>query len=280
MTKHAILRVLRAARLLRAMDAARLCVEILRTLARNRRFARESPQFLTPPRGLAFDALNHADWRLYREGGLAHARLFACLLREAFPGDGAIDVMEWGCGPGRIVRHMPALMGVKARSVTGCDSNARSVAWCRRSLPGIRFVDNGLHPPTPFGDGEFDAIYGFSVLTHLSAAVQVEWAGEFARLLRPGGVLVLTTHGEAYRHLLASPAERNRFAAGEVVAQANYPEGRKWFFAIHPEAFVRGRLLAGLEEVRRCPTVAADDVRQDVWIARKPGPGSRATEGA
>jgi SAM-dependent methyltransferase len=269
--KFHIIRFLRAAGLLRLADACKYWIRRAAARSRNRRFEREFPGFATPPRHLAFDALNHVDWYSYRDSGLAHAKLFARILRESFPGAAPIDVLEWGCGPGRLIRHMPALLGGKARSVTGSDYNPESIAWCRANLPAIRFVENGLNPPLPFGDGEFDAIYNFSVFTHLSESVQLEWAAELARVLKPGGLLVCTTHGEAYRYLLAGHQERERFAAGELVVQGNYKEGRKWFFAIHPEAFVRSRLLAGFAEVRRQPIAEADGILQDVWLARKPG---------
>ena len=107
------------------------------------------------------------------------------------------------------------------------------------------------------------------MFTHLSEAVQLEWAQELHRVLRPGGLLACTTHGDAYRYLLASGAERARYEAGQLVVQGSYQEGKKWYFAVHPEAFVRGRLLSAFEGVRRYPTMPGDDMLQDVWLARK-----------
>ena len=265
--KYQILRAIRAAGLLEPVDRCTVLVERVRTRARNNAFARAFPGFATPPADLAFDALNHVDWHAYRESGLAHAGFFARAIRGEL-GQGPLDVMEWGCGPGRIIRHIPALLG--PRSLVGTDCNGRSVAWCRQNLAGIAFAANALVPPLQFADGSFDAVYGFSVLTHLAEATQLAWACELARVLRRGGLLVCTTHGDNYRHLLASAAERERFAAGEVVVQGGYAEGRKWFFAIHPEAFVVQRLLAGFSAVRRYPTTAAEAILQDVWVARKP----------
>jgi len=269
--KFQIIRAIRATRLLKFADRCKFHLGQARARARNERFAREFAGFATPPRHLAFDALNHMDWYSYRDSGLVHAGLFARVIGEAFPGNTPIDVLEWGCGPGRLVRHMPALLGARMRSITGSDYNPESIAWCRANLPGIDFVENGLNPPLPFPDGAFDAVYNFSVFTHLSEGVQLEWARELARVLRPGGLLVCTTHGESYRYLLASQAERDRFEWGELVVQGNYEEGKKWFFAIHPEAFVSNRLLAGFSGVRRHPTMEGDGILQDVWLARKPG---------
>lgn len=268
--KFQILRAIRATGLLGLADACKFRIGQARTHARNARFAAEFPGFATPPQHLAFDALNHVDWYSYRDSGLAHAGLFARILLDEFPGTARLDVLEWGCGPGRLIRHMPQLLGPRLASLTGSDYNAQSVAWCRANLPGIAFAENGLEPPLPFPGGAFDAVYNFSVFTHLSEAVQLAWAAELVRVLRPGGLLVCTTHGEAYRYLLAGREERARFDAGQAVVQGNYQEGRKWFFALHPEAFVRGRLLAGLAGVRRYAPAPSDRILQDVWIARKP----------
>jgi len=268
--KFAIIRMLRATRLLRAADRCKYWLSCAKTHARNRRFERDVPGFPTPPQRLAFDALNHADWYSYRASGIVHAGMFARVIREAFPAETPIDVLEWGCGPGRVIRHMRELLGIRARTLTGSDYNPESIVWCRANLPRVTFVENGLYPPLPFPDRVFDVIYGFSVFTHLSESVQLDWAREHARVLRPGGLLVCATHGESYRHLLASQAECDRFEAGELVVQGIYEEGKKWFFAIHPESFVRGRLLADFSDVRRYLAPESDQIHQDIWLARKP----------
>lgn len=267
--KFKLVGAIRAANLLGAADRCKFWLGKARVGARNRRFQREFPDFATPPSHLAFDAFNHADWSQYRASGMAHSAVFARAILAETPPSPALDVLEWGCGPGRLIRHMGSLLGERAGTITGTDYNEESVAWCRRNLCGIRFECNGLHPPLPFPDQSFDVVYNFSVFTHLSDSVQREWAAELKRVLRPGGLAVCTTHGDAYRYLLASEAERLRYESGDVVVQGNYSEGKKWFFAIHPEAYVRTELLGCFETVRRFPTEATDGVLQDFWIARK-----------
>jgi ubiquinone/menaquinone biosynthesis C-methylase UbiE len=122
----------------------------------------------------------------------------------------------------------------------------------------------------PFRDAKFDAIYNFSVLTHLSEDLQIAWVRELQRVLKPGGLFACTTHGEAYRYLLVTDAERAAFDAGQLVVQGKYREGRKWFLAIHPESYVRDRLLAGFTDVRRRTASSEDGMLQDVWTARRP----------
>ena len=268
--KRAVLRSIRRSGLLELADRARYWVRRAQTGSVNRRFREANPGFMVPPEDLAFDALNYVTWEIYRSQGLRHARVFARLIEERAPA-GPLEVLEWGCGPGRLIRHMPTLLGPRAR-VTGSDYNERSIAWCAANLAPIRFVTNGLMPPLPFEEGSFDAVYSFSVLTHLSEAAQLAWAQELRRVLKPGGTLVCTTQGERFRFLLADEGEVRRYEAGQVVVQGNYREGRKWFLAIHPERWVRETLLQGYEDVAVDLRTHEPDLRQDIWTARKPAP--------
>ena len=267
--KFVFVGAVRALGLLKLADTVKFLLGQARAWPANRRFRARHPGFATPPRHLAFDAFNHCDWERYRDTGLKHARLFARVIHEQLPAGAPLDVLEWGCGPGRLVRHMEDLLPGRKVALTGADYNAETVAWCRRSLPRITFVENGLNPPLPFADAQFDAIYSYSVLTHLSEDVQVAWVNELRRVLKPGGLLVCTTHGEAHRYLLSTHAEQAAFDAGRLVVQGKYQEGKKWFLSIHPESYVRDRLLADFTEVCRSPSRPDDDMLQDVWTARR-----------
>jgi SAM-dependent methyltransferase len=52
-----------------------------------------------------------------------------------------------------------------------------------------------VKPPLPYKDASFDAIYAISIWSHFSEAAALRWLDEMHRILRPGGHLVLTTHG-------------------------------------------------------------------------------------
>jgi SAM-dependent methyltransferase len=267
--KFLLLRVLRAAGLLSVADNCRFLLLRAELARANRRFLRNHPQFTVPPAHLAFDAFNHVDWERYQVTGLQHARMFARVIQDRTPAAAPLDVLEWGCGPGRLIRHLPPLFAGREVRLSGTDYNPESIAWCRVNFPGMRFIDNQLEPPLPLPDNAFDVVYNFSVFTHLSQATQLAWAAELQRILKPGGWLISTTHGDAYSHLLSSAAERSAYAAGELVEQSGYQEGRKWFLAIHPPTFVRDRLLAGCTDVERISPLPDDGVLQDLWVARK-----------
>ena len=124
-------------------------------------------------------------------------------------------VLDFGCGLGRTLRHLRALPW----SLSGCDVDAESIAWTRKALPEVPFENNGTMPPLPYGDDSFDAVYAISVFTHFDPRGQAAWAQELARVLRPGGLALITTMG---------PWAFHPFPEGSVVTEV---EGF-WFFPV------------------------------------------------
>jgi SAM-dependent methyltransferase len=102
-------------------------------------------------------------------------------------------VLDFGCGSGRLLRHLLRLR--PAWRITGTDIDAEAIAWCRSAYPGADFMVNGSDPPIDLAAGSLDLIVGFSVFTHLDAGPQAAWLSELARLLRPGGWAVLSVLG-------------------------------------------------------------------------------------
>lgn len=106
--------------------------------------------------------------------------------------------LDFGSGCGRVARHLigPAAKtaaGPGAIEYTGVDVDRRQIDWAARHLPG-RFEVIPAAPPTALVAGSFDVIFTISVFTHLDEAMQEAWLAELARLLRPGGLLLATTH--------------------------------------------------------------------------------------
>ena len=96
--------------------------------------------------------------------------------------------LDFGCGCGRVARHLTV------EQLTGVDVDRNAVRWCARHLRG-EFVAIGPMPPAPFAAASFDVVCAVSVFTHFDEAAQDAWLAELQRLLRPGGLLVASTHG-------------------------------------------------------------------------------------
>jgi SAM-dependent methyltransferase len=129
----------------------------------------------------------------FRLGGATDFRRLNAAI-EAFTGRDLKQcgaVLDWGVGCGRVARYAAMTVGGK---FTGCDVDRDNVGWCQANLPGT-FLQSQMRPPLPFESASFDLIYGVSVFTHLREELQDQWLAELRRVLRPGGLLVMTVHG-------------------------------------------------------------------------------------
>jgi ubiquinone/menaquinone biosynthesis C-methylase UbiE len=127
---------------------------------------------------------------------------------------------------------------------------------------------NGLEPPLIFGDESFDLVYAISVFSHLTAPLQIGWRNELRRVLRPGGLLLLTTQGSSYLRVLKSE-EADRFSRGELVVRWGDEAGTNLCRAYHPESYLRDTFARGFEFVRLEPEGALGTPTQDLVVLRK-----------
>ncbi len=96
-------------------------------------------------------------------------------------------VLDAGCGAG----YFTALWREqsRARLVVGIDVSFEGLGLCRgRGLQEVAAASVGA---LPLCSALFDVIYCADVLQHLSAPCAREAVSEFARVLRPGGILVI-----------------------------------------------------------------------------------------
>jgi len=232
----------------------------------NRRFRLENPGLALPPDYLIYESFR-LDYAKYYTGGEHTARWLAGLIGK-YADLGGGNLLDWGCGPGRVIRHMPGILGSGCR-LYATDTNARSIAWCRANLTQVACNLNTLQAELPYLNDFFRAIYSISIFTHLSALQHQLWYDELMRVLEPGGVLLVTTQGDAFRKLLV-PHEQRQYDAGSLVVRGNTREGHRTWSAFHPPQFMRG-LFSGarvLEHLVR-PPAAGGGLQQDVWIVQK-----------
>lgn len=160
-------------------------------------------------------------------------------LREAldalFPGRraGSVRVLDAGCGAGEFL----AFLGRVGFTVAGVDLSAEAAERARRRCPEAEVRIGSIEEPLPFCHGAFDAIWCTEVLEHL---FDVHGAlAELNRVLRPEGVLVLTTPYHA-------------FLKNVLIARLNFdrhfnPEGS------HIRFFTHGTLARVLERAGFTP---------------------------
>jgi SAM-dependent methyltransferase len=181
-------------------------------------------------------------------------------------------VLDFGCGWGRILRFF--LKDCRAANVHGVDVDPHLVAVCQSTFPYSQFAQVNHAPPTTLPDESFDVITGYSVFSHLAEPVSLAWVAELTRLLKPRGLLFVTTHPRDFIEFCRSLQGRDHefawhqalsksfveteaalaaYAAGEFLyaPTGGGPALPSEFYgeAIIPEAYVRRNWTASLNLV-------------------------------
>ncbi len=137
-------------------------------------------------------------------------RFLDVLLRE-IPREGT--VLDAGCGPGSMVHYF-----ARYGAVIGLDRYLPALQMCRRHFSGPLL--QGDCTDLPFADGSFALVAACEVLYHRAITDVGATVGEFARVLQPGGHLLLVDSaymGCSSGHDLVAHGAR-RFTRGELVA--------------------------------------------------------------
>jgi SAM-dependent methyltransferase len=226
----------------------------------NKKFRKEYPDVALPPDYLMYEAFQ-LDYERYYVNGRKTAEWLTALVRKHKDLTGA-SILDWGCGPARVVRHLPGL--VEGGSFYGTDYNRQSIAWCSGNFTDIYFHSNDLMPGLVYENEWFDLVYGISIFTHLSREAHEAWLNELVRVLKPGGLLFITLHGNAFREKL-TPQEKMQFDADELVIRGQVTEGHRTFTAFHPEKWVRIWTLS----LTVLEHITGGEGEQDVWILQK-----------
>jgi SAM-dependent methyltransferase len=158
---------------------------------------------------------------------------------QRLPEGEARKVLDFGCGCGRMTRFFPQL---RDRWIGyGSDINPDHVDWCRDHLPAVTTTLNGAAPPIATGDASMDFVYCLSVFSHLPDDQARVWFVELARVIRPGGILLITTHGTgALETIAGSTRHQEMFTltadrAREISAQL---EGAGYVLEAYQQAVV------------------------------------------
>lgn len=225
----------------------------------------QGESFSLPPREMRLLSAGTAEpGRFVGSGRTGLEWLRTTLARHQVSLDGETDIFEFGCGAGRYLRHLAQHAG----AVVAADYNPYLLAWAEANLRFARFAVCGPRPPLPEPDDRFDVVYAVDVFSHLDDSAQVPWFDELARVLHPGGLMVITLHGASKTGNL-SMALRRTFAEGRLAVLRPTLSGTNGCAAYHPRAYVErvfGQRLSLLEYAED----AAQELRQDVAVFRKP----------
>lgn len=178
--------------------------------------------------------------------------LLAALAEMVGPGAPVADV---GCGPGHLAAHLRRL-GLQPR---GFDLSPGMVEEARRRHPEVAYEVASMLA-LPLADASMAAVVAFYSVIHLDPEEELPRAlAEFHRVLRPGGVLLISFHaGNERRHteeMLGVPVDLDfHFHLPDVLAARVEGAGL--------------RVAAVLQ--RRAYTPLENDTRRAYLMATKP----------
>jgi len=114
-------------------------------------------------------------------------------LRNLIPRDPGSVILDYGCGNGEIIQEMRVL-NPRAKYV-GVDVSETALGTAHQRLPGVLFHSIRDGGSVPLKSGAVDFLFCSEVVEHVYDTEAT--FREFARLLHPGGRLLLTTpyHG-------------------------------------------------------------------------------------
>lgn len=210
----------------------------------------------------------------YRLGGATVAnRINSYLLRSQGKSVAEIGpILDWGCGCARVSRYLRKL-GCEG-SLHGVDVDSENVDWCHRHLPWFPASLSALAPPLPFPEASFGLVIGISVFTHLREQVQFAWLSELARILRPGGLAIVSIMREGQVALQGgTSAAITRITSDRLIIEDNNDQLRLgdksenyYVNVYHSAQYLYEKWQGALEIVDVVPFLAA---HQDVIVLRK-----------
>ena len=152
-------------------------------------------------------------------------------------------ILEVGCGAGNLLKAVPA--GI----LHGTDLSTFVLSKARRLLSGRAALTRSAGEDLPYRDACFDKVYCSEVLEHLAGPGRA--VAEMARVLKPGGVLVLSVPNEDRVDRLKSLAARcGLFAWAFESGDFRSPQTNEWHLhRFDPSGL--SRLAVGLLVCRR-----------------------------
>lgn len=110
-------------------------------------------------------------------------------------------ILDVGCWTGQF-EH---LTYKSAKTIIGIDSNPQAIAFAKKNLPEGTFkVASALK--LPYSNSYFDTVFLMGVIEHVPKGSEKKVLRQIHRVLKPGGILILSTDNKQLLSILFDPA--------------------------------------------------------------------------
>lgn len=127
------------------------------------------------------------------QSNLIGSEIASVIKRNVSDNLSALRVLDFGCGIGRPMLMLYANYKIPTHA---CDVNKSAIDFLKtqkETMPEL--FHSSFEPPLPYRDSFFDAVYSISVWTHLEKPDEDAWLTEMKRILKPGGIAMISFIG-------------------------------------------------------------------------------------
>lgn len=165
----------------------------------------ELPGF--PPHEIQRNIVGSSGKHALGEGFNFYSEIKQCAAKLGRPLTRDSRILDFGCGWGRMIRFF--LKDIAAENLYGIDVNSEMIDICLNTVRLGNYSVGKPEPPTEFANNSFDVVYAYSVFSHLSEAIHIKWVEELSRILKPGGILIVTVWGRNFLEFCQSLRGQN-----------------------------------------------------------------------
>ncbi len=138
----------------------------------------------------------------FSDGRKSVDRLESLVAQHFGRSDRPIELLEFASGFGCVSRH---LVGAPAFHLTACDIHQGAIGFLRERIGAEALLSRSR--PEDFAPGAtFDICFALSFFSHMPDATWGPWLRRLYSLVKPGGLLIFTTHGYRSRHHFGDPS--------------------------------------------------------------------------
>lgn len=110
-------------------------------------------------------------------------------------------VLDIGCWTGQIEQ----LAYKNAKKMVAIDSNPQAISFAKKKLPDVAFKI-ARAKKLPFSNSYFDTVLLMDVIEHVTKGSEKEVFRQIHRVIKPGGILIVTTDNKHLLPILFDPA--------------------------------------------------------------------------